>query len=113
MSEGVTFSQAHSLIQSCITSPHKLVQVVCLARCNGARIVAAHMADRSSEAEFRQHVVETSRTRGDYIIASYSRKGTCSHCNDITAHGTTAGLHQTGDGHFSPVRAMQIHAPMR
>ncbi len=52
-----------------------LSQVVCLARCNGATVVAANLADRTSEQEFRDHVVATSKKSTDYIIASYSRKG--------------------------------------
>ena len=72
MGEGVTFSQ-----------------VVCLARCNGAHVVAAHMADRSTEHEFRQHVLETSARKGDYIIAAYSRKGV--HAGPVHARHSAQG----------------------
>ena len=74
MTEGVTFSQ-----------------VVCLARCNGARVVAANLADRTTEDEFRRHVVETCSSTNDYVLVSYSRKG----------------VSQTGDGHFSPVSSLE------
>ena len=50
-------------------------QVVCLARCNGAHVVVSNLADRTTEEEFRQHVIETSQKKNDFLIASYSRKG--------------------------------------
>ena len=35
----------------------------------------AHFADQSSESEFRQHVIETCRSTNDFLLVSYSRKG--------------------------------------
>lgn len=64
-----------------------VAQMVCLARCNGARVEVVH-ADEGELAGLREQVV-TAATRADepYLVAAYSRRT----------------LGQTGDGHYSPI----------
>lgn len=62
-------------------------QLVCLARCNGAR-VSARYGDETTVEAFRQAVREAASTPGEpHLVVSYDR----------------ATLGQTGSGHFSPV----------
>jgi glutathione gamma-glutamylcysteinyltransferase len=62
-------------------------QLVCLARCNGARVEAVH-ADVGGLAGLREQV-EAAAIDADepYMVAAYSRRV----------------LGQTGDGHYSPI----------
>lgn len=64
-----------------------VAQMVCLARCNGARVEAVY-ADEGELTGLREQVV-TAATRADepYLVAAYSRRI----------------LGQTGDGHYSPI----------
>ncbi|KAL9285061.1 hypothetical protein ACSQ67_024591 [Phaseolus vulgaris] len=61
-------------------------RVACLARCNGAKVVAFR-SDESSVDEFRKHVISCSHSEDSHVIVSYHR----------------TPLNQTGIGHFSPV----------
>ncbi len=62
-------------------------QLVCLARCNGARVDAVH-ANAGELATLREQVIAAaSRADEPYLVAAYSRRV----------------LGQTGDGHFSPI----------
>ncbi|CAM9932974.1 unnamed protein product, partial [Discosporangium mesarthrocarpum] len=61
--------------------------LMCLARCNGLRVVEGGPAV-GTEEDFRRSVREAcNRDGGSVVVASYNRKG----------------LSQTGGGHFSPV----------
>ncbi|KAK7378489.1 hypothetical protein VNO80_03931 [Phaseolus coccineus] len=61
-------------------------RVACLARCNGAKVVAFR-SDESSVDEFRKRVISCSHSEDSHVIVSYHR----------------TPLNQTGIGHFSPV----------
>lgn len=64
-----------------------LVEVACLAACNGARAEVRRATEHDAPA-FRADVIAASRSAGGpFVVASYDR----------------AGLGQTGTGHFSPI----------
>jgi glutathione gamma-glutamylcysteinyltransferase len=63
-----------------------LVELACLARCNGASAVARHASDAGLEA-LRHDLAQAARGDGSVVIASYSRRE----------------LGQSGGGHFSPL----------
>jgi glutathione gamma-glutamylcysteinyltransferase len=64
-----------------------VAQMVCLARCNGARVEVVH-ADEGELATLRAEVITAvSQADEPYLVAAYSRRV----------------LGQTGDGHYSPV----------
>ena len=63
-----------------------LSQAACLARCNGAKVELMRYGEFTEE-EFRSLVIQVCTSGEEHMIASYSRKT----------------LHQTGDGHFSPL----------
>ncbi|KAK2363853.1 phytochelatin synthase [Trifolium repens] len=61
-------------------------KVVCLARCNGAK-VEAFRSDQSNIDDFRNRVISCSSSEDCHVIVSYQR----------------TQLNQTGIGHFSPL----------
>ncbi|XP_038876178.1 glutathione gamma-glutamylcysteinyltransferase 3-like [Benincasa hispida] len=61
-------------------------KVACLARCNGAKVVAFR-TNESTVDDFRKHVVSCSSSEDCHVITSYHR----------------GVLKQTGTGHFSPI----------
>lgn len=63
-------------------------RLVCLARCNGAEVLAHHATPKPKNLLlFREHVERVCKGTDERIIVSYSRKA----------------FDQTGDGHFSPI----------
>ena len=62
-------------------------QFVCLAHCNYLNADATRATQEMSEERFRSLLKETTKQDESFIIASYSR----------------SSLHQTGEGHFSPI----------
>ncbi|MEQ1570306.1 MAG: phytochelatin synthase family protein [Myxococcota bacterium] len=67
-----------------------LVQVGCLARCNGAEVRGVS-AEPGSLAAFREDLLAASRApRGPFVVVNYARPA----------------LGQTGAGHFSPIGAV-------
>ncbi|XP_022953839.1 glutathione gamma-glutamylcysteinyltransferase 3-like isoform X1 [Cucurbita moschata] len=61
-------------------------KVACLARCNGAKVVAFR-ANESTINDFRKYVVSCSSSEDCHVITSYHR----------------GAFKQTGSGHFSPI----------
>lgn len=70
-----------------------MLEVGCLARCNGASVEVVHADpdDPDAEAAFRAALLASVRApEGPFLVASYHR----------------GGLGQTGTGHFSPLAAV-------
>jgi glutathione gamma-glutamylcysteinyltransferase len=83
---------SEELLDCCVSLDHvrarglTLVEVACLARCNGVRATLTYASDGGVDA-LRANVAEAARSSGSVVIAGYAR----------------GPLGQTGGGHFSPL----------
>lgn len=65
-------------------------RVACLARCNGAKVVAFR-SDESSVDEFRKHVISCSHSEDSHVIVSYHRTP----LNQVVNHSSFLSIHDS------------------
>jgi glutathione gamma-glutamylcysteinyltransferase len=69
-----------------------LIEVACLARCNGATVAWHHAGPDTLDAFRADLIASVTAPQGPFVIASYHR----------------GSLGQTGSGHFSPLGALHV-----